>query len=226
MKRFVLAANRGITMNAIQRILGVVVVAAMFSAPASALAIGTDYEKPPAPGPDWWTPDLQKLVLNEHWVHGYLINAEDKHFFAGSTEGLNKFLQEYSRLDQARLEIVLHEGTKQAASPWNESGKGPQADWALYTAPRDWLKTSPHTRVTDSDAPIITKIDIWLGGNIDVDDLKIPVPAGITVTTGKDFQADGVLRIQRGGRQGSPAVQLENRLKAIRQRAEGARQQE
>ena len=186
-------------MKPAQLLVLVSVVLSAFCVPASVLALGSDYKKPPDPGPDWWAPALQKLVQNEHWVHGYLVNAEDRHFYAGSTEALNQFLQAYAQLDESRLEVMLHAGTKQAVSPWNESGKGPQADWALYIAPRDWLKHSSRTKVTDADPPTITRVDIWLGGKIDVDELRIP--GRVTINAEKQVQADVVLRVQRSSGQ-------------------------
>lgn len=186
-------------MGAVQQMLGVMVVVAACSTPVSALAIGSDYDKPPSPGPDWWAPALRELVRNEHWVHGYLVNAEDKHFYAGNTEAINEFLQAYAQLDETRLEIVLHEGTHQATSPWNKSGEGRQANWALYIAPRDWLKHSPRAKVNDADPPTITQVDVWLGSNIDADALSIPLAPGMTVRAHKEFQGRGSLHLRQRG---------------------------
>ena len=108
-------------------------------------------------------------------VHGYFVNWEDVFFFAGDTAALNKFLEGYAKTPDAVLRVVLHPGPKKARSPWDKEDRDIPADWSLYV----WNKGGP------GGPPAPTRVDVWLGGKIKLDELR--VPANVAVESGGEI---------------------------------------
>ena len=152
--------------------------------PSSALAIGADYPAGPVKGEKSWPKGLEDLVNSKDRIHGFWVNAEEIFFFAGKTPALNDFLTKYAKLNDTKLVIVLHPGTRDARSPWDEGGKAAKADWRLYFAPKGWVIDNPEHKVKATDPNTVSKIEVWLGGKVRLADLQ--VPKEIALESGSD----------------------------------------
>lgn len=124
--------------------------------------------------------DLPKDVLaiqGPNCVHGYMVNWEDTFFFAGDTAALNKFVEGYSKRSDLKLRLVIHAGTKKARSPWDKADRDIPVDWSYYV----WNTGNP-----DARHPAPSQVDVWLGGRIKLDELRIP--ANVEVASGGEIE--------------------------------------
>ena len=163
----------------------VLTATALLTSAAVALAVaGAHPEGRITGGADYWTDDLRELINRDERIHGYFVNAEDQFLYAGNTEALNGFLKIYADLKDARLKVVLHAGPAKATAVGAREPR--QGDWGLYSAPRDWIRHSSKSDVTDDDPPLITRVDVWVGRAVKLDRLEIP--AAVPVEAGKDVE--------------------------------------
>ena len=170
----------------------VLAAAVLLTTTAVALAIaGAHPEGRITGGADYWTDGLRELINRDERIHGYFVNSEDQFLYAGDTESLNRFLKIYADLKDTRLKVVLHAGPAKAAAV-GARGRPRQRDWGLYSAPRDWIKHSSKSDVTDDDPPLITRVDVWMGRAVKLDGLEIP--AAVPVEVGKDVEPESEIR--------------------------------
>jgi hypothetical protein len=116
-----------------------------------------------------------ELVKGQTPVHGYFVNWEDVFFYSGDTKALNEFLAAYGKLPKAKLRVVIHAGTTRARSPWGPQDRGP-ADWSFYR----WNTGGR------GNAPAPTRVDVWLGSRIRLDELR--VPGNVEVESGGEIE--------------------------------------
>jgi hypothetical protein len=151
----------------------------LFLTTAAALALGSDHPKGPIPRGDKWPDGLVELVNRPDRVHGYWVNSVDIFFYAGNTKALNEFLEAYAKLPGTHLKLVLHPGVKKARSPWDKEDREIPTEWRLYCAPH-----SP--RGIEGDGKFHTRIDVYLGGRVLLEDLR--VPASVEVESGGEIE--------------------------------------
>ena len=133
---------------------------------------------------DKWPEGLKELADHRLRVHGFCVNSEDVFFFSGDTTKLNAFLTDYAKLRKTTLEIVLHPGKKNARSPWDKKPRNISVDWALYASPHP-VGSAGRLR-TARPGPFVTRIDVWLGGQIELDGLR--VPSKVAVKSGGEIE--------------------------------------
>jgi len=128
--------------------------------------------------------DLPKDYLEEHGqlvkgqipVHGFMVNWTDTFYYAGDTAAFNKFVEAYSKRTDLKLRVVIHVGTTKASSPWDNKDRNIPADWSfhVWNAPPDPRNPAP------------SKVDVWLGSRIKLEELRIP--ANVEVVSGGEVE--------------------------------------
>jgi hypothetical protein len=98
-------------------------------------------------------------------VHGYWINSSDIFFHAGKADDFNSFLADLAKREGVKLQIVVHQGTSKARSPWDKADREFAVDWKVMTGP---MLTKGK-----KDEEIV-RIDLWVGGHIKFADVKYP----------------------------------------------------
>ena len=150
--------------------------------PAVAWALGSDHPKQPVNN-DKWPKGLADLVNADNRVHGYFVNWQDVFFFKGDTVAINDFLDKYAQLRSVKLHLVIHAGRLVVRSPWDEQPRDIEADWQLY-ATRFTPDQVQDGRV--KPGPFVTRVDVWLGGAIKLDELR--VPKNVVVDSGGEIE--------------------------------------
>jgi hypothetical protein len=117
-----------------------------------------------------------ELVKGQTPVHGYFVNEVDVFFYAGDTAAFNKFAVRYGKLKKATLRVVIHPGTKKARSPWDQADRNIPVTWSYHAAETGEAPGQP--------AP--TQVDVWLGSQINLKDLRIP--ANVEVMSGGEIE--------------------------------------
>lgn len=130
-------------------------------------AVGSDFTKE------------QIAAAGKHCVHGFWANEQTVVVYAGDTAQLNRDLSKFLEGQYETRKVVLHVGTKRAESPWDAKPRDTFADWSVNTwdDPADAAKAVPRMRM---------QIDIWLGGKIRLEDLRIP--EGFEVDSGGEIE--------------------------------------
>jgi len=106
-----------------------------------------------------WPRDLEDL-LNRRWhVYGYWADWVDYFYFKGDAEAFNPFLEEYARLKDTPLKLVLHPGQGKAKRLGEKEG----------TIPFDWQVT-----IDCSGPKPEVIVDMWIGGQVEFDKVKVP----------------------------------------------------
>lgn len=139
-------------------------------ATADAFGLGSDFSKE----------ELSRngeLVKGQTPVHGYWVNWEDMFFYSGDTGELNRFLESYAKMTGHTRRVVIHAGGKKARSPWDMTDRDIPTDWSFYR----W-----NTGSAENAKPAPSRVDIWIGTRIKLDELQ--VPAGIEVTSGGEIE--------------------------------------
>lgn len=141
-----------------------------------------------------WPEGLKKLVRTDTRVLGVVGPIVDwRVYCAGDTTELNAFLKDYARLPDTRLKVVLHPGRE--TCKYKTPVFGPEGyvlsetvqvfdvDWKLH------IGESPEIR-DDKDEfegkKLLTTLDIWLGGQIDL--RKLNVPLGLPVVSSGELE--------------------------------------
>jgi hypothetical protein len=117
-----------------------------------------------------------ELVKGQAPVHGYWVNEVDVFFYAGDTKAFNKFAASYGQLKKVSLKVVIHPGIQKARSPWDKADRNIPVTWRYYVSARDGTPGKP--------AP--TQVDVWLGSQIDLQELRIP--ANVEVVSGGEIE--------------------------------------
>ena len=140
-----------------------------FTAP-EVFALGSDHPKGPVAGNQQWPDGLKDLANRPERVHGFWVNETDVFFYNGDSKALNKFMDDYSKLKNTALRIVLHPGTQKARSPWDKAERDIPVAWSLHasSSPLDAIG------VPNAGAGFYTRIDVWLGSPLKLNELIIP----------------------------------------------------
>lgn len=131
-------------------------------------------------GADFSKEELKRqgeLVEGQTPVHGYFVNWEDVFFYTGDTAELNRFLQAYGKQTGLKRQVVIHAGGKKARSPWDNADRDIAVDWSFYR----W-----NTGNGNSAKPAPSRVEIWIGSRIKLDELQIP--ADVEVTSGGEIE--------------------------------------
>ncbi|MEM8737797.1 MAG: hypothetical protein AAGG38_04875 [Planctomycetota bacterium] len=152
--------------------------------PTVVWALGSDHPQQVVQQPNW-PEGLAELANAENRVHGFFVNWEDFFFFRGETADLNEFLTRYSMLASTKLEVVLHPGKLEVRSPGDEQPRDVVANWRLYARSR--FLSSTLLDKAEIDPAFITRIDVWLGGEVKLADLR--VPHSVSVRSGGEIEA-------------------------------------
>lgn len=101
--------------------------------------------------------------------------VECKGYYAGDTARLNAFLEAYAKVPDTRLQVILHAGNYQfnmkQITQNNDADKMVNIDWTLTC-----MESMPDHNPGDFQGKkIYSYIDIWLGGQIDLKKLDVPV---------------------------------------------------
>lgn len=148
----------------------VLVAAGMFAAEAFALKVDFTKEEVAAAG--------------KHCVHGYTVNVTTVvAFFAGDAASFNEQLSTLGKskheLQQdatfATKKVVLHPGPM-VVSRYYKPERAISTDWSVTTWPED--RSNP--------SKVHLQIDIWLGGQIKLEELRIP--ADFEVVSGGEIE--------------------------------------
>jgi hypothetical protein len=99
-------------------------------------------------------------------------------FYSGETADFNRFVEAYSKLENVELRVVIHAGATKARSPWGNADRDIPADWSYYV----W-NTGP---VAKGSKPAPTRVDVWLGSRIKLEELRIP--ANVEVVSGGEIE--------------------------------------
>jgi hypothetical protein len=105
-------------------------------------------------------------------VHGYWINQSDVFFYTGDAADFNKFAGDLAKKQGAKLQIVVHKGTKQARSLWDKADREIPVDWSVTTGPM-----AVGARVAGETD--LVRIDLWLGGKVKKEAVKYPADSEI-----------------------------------------------
>jgi hypothetical protein len=159
-----------------------VVVALGGSAAFAAYAV-YHYPKgePVVGGPDW-PEGLKELVNIKDRVDGRLLHSDTLigqpagcdavFFFRGDAKALAKFLDQYGKLKDTPLRLVLHPGRCLSTKPWADAR--PESAWSLNVWCRTWHGIGETGKKPVQKGYDIT-VDLYLGGNIDLKDLEVPL---------------------------------------------------
>jgi hypothetical protein len=155
------------------------------SCTALALALGGDI---PANQPVSWSPDwpagLRELLDGGGRVDGYFINANSFLFFHGDAKAFNKFVQEYAKLKDTPLSLLLHPGRGMSQKPWADHKPVP-FEWEVAVLRRGWAAEAPKAKPGEKGQYIVM-VELWLGGEVALDDLDVPL--SIEVLSGMDVE--------------------------------------
>ena len=154
-------------------------LAALLLTTSVALGLGADHVGPV--GCSAWPKGLSELANRKDRVHGYFVNFTDVFFYSGDTEALNDFLAAYGKLQGTTLEVVIHPGPMKARSPWDQKDRDLSVDWQLTTS-----SLGPSSRGNGIEAKSTTRVDVWVGGKVKLDQLK--VPENVKVRSGGEIE--------------------------------------
>jgi len=124
-----------------------------------AFALGADHGKE------------QLAAQCKNCVHGFFVNESDVFFYTGDAAEFTKFATEQAiamMQQNMKLQIVIHQGTKKARSPWDKADRDIAVDWSITTGPMVL------GRRLNKDETDLVRIDLWLGGHVKKDDIKFP----------------------------------------------------
>ena len=132
------------------------------------LLVGWGSEEVLASGSDH--PKEKLAVQGENCVHGYCVNQSDVFSFTGDAADFTKFVADLAKKRGAKLQVVLHQGTKKARSPWDKADRDIPVDWSVTTGPM-----ARGVRIKGETE--LVRIDLWLGGKLKKEDIKLPPDA-------------------------------------------------
>jgi hypothetical protein len=125
---------------------------------------------------------LVRTVAREERVHGFWVNETDVFFYDGDTRAFNQFLDAYGKLKSTALQVVLHPGARKARSPWDKAERNIPVTWSLHAS----FDPLDHVPVPNAAGRFYTRIDVWLGSRLKLEDLRIP--ANIDVASGGEIE--------------------------------------
>ena len=142
-----------------------------------------------------WPKELIELVRTDTRVLGIVGPIIDIRIHcAGDTADLNAFLKGYAKVPGARLRVVLHPGGRTAGYERYERDPAKEemvleehvvdVDWSLHI--REYVEPLIKDRSAFEDKKLLTTLDVWLGGQTELD--KLDVPPSIDVLSGGEIE--------------------------------------
>ncbi len=129
-----------------------------------------------ADAPDW-PKGLAGLINDGSRILGYFVNANDWFHYRGDAKAFNAFLRRYASLDGVPLTLVLHPGRGMTRGLGSQGPKKP-FDWCLAVIRRGWGAEMPE-RYKDSPCKVIPTLSLYLGGNVGLEDLDVPLNVNV-----------------------------------------------
>jgi hypothetical protein len=130
-----------------------------------------------------WPEGMEEVVNSPGRMWGTEATDGVMLFYRGNTAGFNDFLGKYASVKQAPLELVLHVGPKKAAIDGMAGKDYGEANW-LLTVEAPWvIDGNPGEDVAGKTW---TRIDLWLGGQIRLDELLVPM--NVVVKSGGEIE--------------------------------------
>ena len=96
-----------------KRNFGVVAALALLAGAEIAHAMGSSYGKGDPKHPQYnpqWPTGVKELVNREDRISGFWLNQFDSYNFVGHTTALNGFLEQYAKVRDTPLKVLLHPG--------------------------------------------------------------------------------------------------------------------
>ena len=129
-----------------------------------------------------WPEVLSDLVRTDTRVLGAVGPFVDVRIYCvGETAELNVFLKDYAEVPDARLRVVLHPGSRTVKYESHETDRVTgetvlkeyvvDFNWSLHIG--DYAEFRPDKSDFEGNK-FITTLDIWLGGQIELDRLEVP----------------------------------------------------
>ena len=144
-----------------------------------AFSLAMEYGPEPIVQPSSWPEGLADVLNSKSRVYGYLVNSQDLLYYSGDAATLNSFIKQLSELKDTPLTLVLHPGRGVTTTLMEKSAI--DYDWMVALTPQWSTGPLPHT-----PAGAIAKIELWLGGNVALD--KVVVPLNIEVKSGGEIE--------------------------------------
>jgi hypothetical protein len=118
-----------------------------------------------------WPDKMISLINGHDRVHGHWVNANDEFFYRGDAAALEKFLTDYAAIEGIGKKLVIHVASKRRSTLWGDRPDVPY-DWKLLICKSrwggDWGLPPPGA------SGYTTQIDVWLGTDICLEDLRVP----------------------------------------------------
>lgn len=157
------------------RSISLLALALLLTIPTTTQAAGSDHRIDQIGRSTGWKPGYYEVIKQPNLVHGYWINTFDVFFFKGFNEDLIKQLNELEKIEGFKTEVIIHAKLGVAKSPWKDARIVNYADWSLTT-----YGSFSKDRKND------LTIDIYLGGDLQLEDLEIP--QSFTVKSAGDIE--------------------------------------
>jgi len=159
-------------------------VAVVLTLAAFVLGLGMNYPNDrPIPVQPEWPAGVGDLANAKGRASGYMVNANDWVFFAGDAKAFNAFLEQYAKVKDIPLVLVLHPG-RGLTGGLGEDPKTPY-DWQLEIIRRGWGAEMPEA-YKNSPSKYLVTVHLYLGGNIRLAELEVPLE--IEVQSGGEIE--------------------------------------
>ena len=183
--------------------LAAVCIATLSVQPASAIVWSFSLPQPERGHQSFWPEGLKDAVRHPGYVGGEHFVApgwgggheSTTLHYRGDAESFNRFLAAYAKLDAPRLTVTIHPGVPDPydtantrISPGSNSPEFKPYDWRLsVNGSQDPNVLRAGRGLGPDDWRVHVRIDFWAGGNIAIDDVR--VPPGMTVEAGGEIGA-------------------------------------
>ena len=170
-----------------KKMFGLIAALVMLAWVQPAFSMGGEYGKGDPKSPSWklqWPVGVKELVNGENRVGGFWINSNDWFYFAGDTDSFNNFLEQYSKLQDTPLTLVLHAG-KALPGTLGDKETATIPDWQVSIIDNAWTREAMKDKVLPKTQYTVT-VNLWLGGQVDLKGLK--VPNSIEVKSGGEIE--------------------------------------
>ena len=144
--------------------------------PTLCSGMGSNHKPGDLPPHSGWPVGVYEAVNQPNRVHGYWINSSDILFYKGSNTDLQKMTTELVNAKVAAVQVVLHACAGVAKSPWSKD-RIDTADWSV-TISGDYAVTKTQDKI---------RIDLWLGGSLTLDKLRLP--KSVTIKSGGEIDS-------------------------------------